>query len=262
MQNSSVAAAATAMCWFWAFLFLRAAADEISVVAMTGLPTLPGNGVWSLPMSETTKAVTPSTQLEVSDAILLPDEESTPPNRGPLLSPVDDSDDSAIHRSAPTDNDTSIGGVEYAGNQALRAIRICYLASDKTTKYVKQKQGRIVSGAMSYAVERVNSDPHLLLKYGLRLEFVYVDDSADSMYATAKMSEHWRDTDVVAFFGPENTCDVEGRLAAAWNLPIFAYVSIMIAMQRSHRLAARCNDCHDTKMVHNSNRYRFAGVNS
>lgn len=105
-------------------------------------------------------------------------------------------------------------------------VRVCFLSSDKASRYVKQKQGRIVSGAMTYAVERVNAESSpLRWRHGLRVEFVYVDDRADSQHAVARMSEQWRDSGVVAFFGPENSCDVEGRLAAAWNLPIFAYVS-------------------------------------
>jgi len=30
----------------------------------------------------------------------------------------------------------------------------------------------------------------------------------------------------VAFIGPEDTCETEARLAAAWNLPMIAFVSL------------------------------------
>lgn len=230
------AAAAAAMCWLWALFILRAAADEMSAAATTGLQTQPGNGIRSFSTSEATvAAITSPTQLDVSDAVLPPDERSTESNWELPLAPVDEAYDAGAHSMSPTSNESNIGRDDYASSRPLRPIRICYMASDKTPKFVKQKQGRIASGAMSYAVERVNADPGLLRKYGLRLEFVYIDDRADSKHAIAKMSEQWRVTDVVAFFGPENTCDVEGRLAAAWNLPIFAYVSITIVLQSSYR---------------------------
>lgn len=79
---------------------------------------------------------------------------------------------------------------------------------------------------MKFAVELINGGGSLLRqRHRLLLGFEYVDDHADSQHAIDQMSKQWRYNNVVAFFGPENSCDVEGRLAAAWNLPIFAYVS-------------------------------------
>ena len=69
---------------------------------------------------------------------------------------------------------------------------------------------------------QVNDDPNLLA--GHHLDFLYADINADTLVSTARTTEQWRDG-AIAFFGPEDTCDVEARVAAAWNLPMIAYVS-------------------------------------
>lgn len=83
-------------------------------------------------------------------------------------------------------------------------------------------QGKVISGAVSYAVSRINEDPTLLA--GHRLNFVFNDSQSDALVGMKIMSRHWRDGSA-AFFGPEDSCEFEGRLASAWNLPMFAYVS-------------------------------------
>lgn len=98
-----------------------------------------------------------------------------------------------------------------------------YLTTDQAISYPQMAQARIISGAMTYAIMRINNDPDILA--GHRLDFVWADTQSDTLIATARMSEQWRNG-AVAFFGPEDTCDVEARVAAAWNLPIISYVSI------------------------------------
>ena len=83
-------------------------------------------------------------------------------------------------------------------------------------------EGPMISGAMGYAVYQINNDPDLLA--GHRLKFDAIDTAMDQLTALRVMSEKWREGSV-AFFGPEESCEVEGILAAAWNLPIAAYVS-------------------------------------
>lgn len=102
-------------------------------------------------------------------------------------------------------------------------LTVGYLTTDRAINYPQMAQARIISGAMTYAIMRINDDPDILS--GHRLDFVWADTQSDTLVATAKMSEQWRNG-AVAFFGPEDTCDVEARVAAAWNLPIISYVSI------------------------------------
>lgn len=37
-----------------------------------------------------------------------------------------------------------------------------------------------------------------------------------------------RDRGAVAFIGPDDTCSSEALVAAAWNLPMISYVSIIL----------------------------------
>jgi len=97
---------------------------------------------------------------------------------------------------------------------------IGYLATDNRSS-IQQRQARVISGAITYALSQINEDPNLLA--GHYLEVIYEDTQADVLRGLRILSELWR-KNVVAFFGPEDTCDVEGKVAAAWNLPIFSYV--------------------------------------
>ncbi|KAI0211263.1 hypothetical protein LSAT2_003910 [Lamellibrachia satsuma] len=97
---------------------------------------------------------------------------------------------------------------------------VSYLTADRTKTFVKNKQGRIISGAMSYAIEKVNDDPDLLSEH--RLGFVWADTHADTLSGTLRLTQAWKNG-AVAFFGPEDSCDVEARVAAAWNLPMISY---------------------------------------
>ena len=97
-----------------------------------------------------------------------------------------------------------------------------YLCADKSIGFKLHKQGRIISGAMTYAVNKINNDPILLPKH--HMNFVWNDTFADTKIGTARLTEQWKNG-AVAFFGPEDSCDVEARVAASWNLPMISYVS-------------------------------------
>lgn len=83
-------------------------------------------------------------------------------------------------------------------------------------------QGKIISGAMSYATEKVNNDTNLLP--GHTLHFKVEDTKAQTLVGTKKVIELWKNG-AIAYFGPENHCDTEARVAAALNLPMISYVS-------------------------------------
>ena len=51
------------------------------------------------------------------------------------------------------------------------------------------------------------------------------DMNHDTLVSVARLTDQWK-RGAVAFFGPEeNECNVEARVAAAWNLPMIGYVS-------------------------------------
>ena len=83
------------------------------------------------------------------------------------------------------------------------------------------RQGLVISGAISYAIDHINNAfPNLL--NGRHLELIYNDTSASAVNGTAALISQWR-SGAVAFFGPEDTCEVEATIAAALNLPMISY---------------------------------------
>ena len=99
---------------------------------------------------------------------------------------------------------------------------VSYLAADRTDRFVKLKQGRIISGAMTLAINSVNRNKNILRDH--TLSFTWGDTHADTLVGTKLLTHMWANGSI-AFFGPEDSCDVEARVAAAWNLPMIAYVS-------------------------------------
>ncbi|GIY00713.1 receptor-type guanylate cyclase Gyc76C [Caerostris extrusa] len=85
-----------------------------------------------------------------------------------------------------------------------------------------QKQGIVISGAMSYALDVINSNASYL--NGHKLRMIYNDTEGDTLIGTYVTIEQWREG-AVAFFGPEDSCAVEATVAASLNLPMISYVS-------------------------------------
>ncbi|XP_071444038.1 guanylate cyclase 32E [Hetaerina americana] len=93
---------------------------------------------------------------------------------------------------------------------------------------------RVVLGALPLAVARVNENPNLLP--GRKLRFVaanigFADNpTVEEMWrarshpaiSIRRMTE-MRDNGTIAFIGPDNTCQPEALVAAAWNLPMISY---------------------------------------
>ncbi|ELT90006.1 hypothetical protein CAPTEDRAFT_179119 [Capitella teleta] len=106
------------------------------------------------------------------------------------------------------------------GTWAGQNFTVGYLMSDMSSQYVQGKQGRVISGAMTYAISQINADPHLLAGHSLR--FMTADTEASTLVGTSRVIEQWR-AGAIAFFGPEDSCDTEARVAAALNLPMISY---------------------------------------
>lgn len=87
-------------------------------------------------------------------------------------------------------------------------------------------QSKHFVGAIDYALRRANDD--LFRGTGTcRLAYQTYDNKADTLESLRAMTQLYADG-AVAFIGPEDTCATEARLAAAWNLPMIAFVSRMI----------------------------------
>lgn len=106
-------------------------------------------------------------------------------------------------------------------------ITIGYLTVVKTVKYIRGRQGKIISGAISYALKLINEDPNLLPNYHLSL--IWNDTKAETLLGTKQLTEQWK-SGAVAFIGLEDSCSVEARVAAAWDLPMISYVSFDVCL--------------------------------
>ncbi|GFT72222.1 receptor-type guanylate cyclase Gyc76C [Nephila pilipes] len=85
-----------------------------------------------------------------------------------------------------------------------------------------QKQGIVISGAISYALDVVNNNASFL--NGHKLQMIYNDTEGDTLIGTYVTIQQWREG-AIAFFGPEDSCAVEATVAASLNLPMISYVS-------------------------------------
>lgn len=112
---------------------------------------------------------------------------------------------------------------KFDGVEGVQNVTIGYLTVDKTAIFMRGKQGRVISGAISYAIELINNDTTILPKH--RLKMIWGDTMADTLVGTRLLTHQWRQG-AVAFIGLEDSCSVEAKVAAAWNLPMISYVSL------------------------------------
>uniref|UniRef100_A0AAF5I350 Guanylate cyclase n=1 Tax=Strongyloides stercoralis TaxID=6248 RepID=A0AAF5I350_STRER len=80
--------------------------------------------------------------------------------------------------------------------------------------------GSVISGALKFAVDEINSNPNLLPNY--HIQYVFNNTCGDETLSTKYFMDHWK-SGVSAFIGPEMNCRTEAQMAAAQNLPIIAY---------------------------------------
>jgi len=83
-------------------------------------------------------------------------------------------------------------------------------------------EGMKIAGAMTHAVNTVNDNPDILPNH--TLEYVFADNRNDEFLSVKDLTEQWRNG-AIAFFGPEDFCETEAKVAASWNLPLISYVS-------------------------------------
>ncbi|KAL8591931.1 hypothetical protein ACOMHN_039984 [Nucella lapillus] len=105
----------------------------------------------------------------------------------------------------------------------LQPLTIGYLPIDITYPaqgyQVVKRQYRVISGALTYAIEMINKQGVIP---GYRVGFVWNDTHGTISGGLQAITDQWR-RGVDMFLGPEETCNYEGRLAAAWNLPMLSF---------------------------------------
>ena len=103
-------------------------------------------------------------------------------------------------------------------------IKVGFLSTvDAEDKNNVNRIGVIINGVMPMVVEHINNRSDLLPNH--TLTYTWSDTHGHELGNINTMTEQWKNG-VVAFFGPENTCTTEARIAAAWNIPMISYVSI------------------------------------
>jgi hypothetical protein len=115
-----------------------------------------------------------------------------------------------------------VNSSKFDGVTDVNNITVGYLTVDKTLNFMRGKQGRVISGAISYALELINNDTNILPKH--RLNLIWGDTMADTLIGTRLLTDQWR-RGATVFIGLEDSCSVEAKVAAAWNLPMISYVS-------------------------------------
>ncbi|XP_076232200.1 guanylate cyclase 32E isoform X1 [Calliopsis andreniformis] len=83
-----------------------------------------------------------------------------------------------------------------------------------------QRPGYRISGAISLAVEEVNAGE--LGRRGHKLEFVVAETYGEEETSILRTADLWT-KNISAYIGPQETCIHEGRMAAAFNLPMISY---------------------------------------
>ena len=109
-------------------------------------------------------------------------------------------------------------------------IRLGYITGSARSKgdFTYRKPGQLISGAITLAVEEINKDPSVLPNH--TLEFMIAETygkELQSIRQTAVLPS----MNISAYVGPQETCVHEGRIAAAFNLPMVSYVSIIFLCQ-------------------------------
>ena len=110
----------------------------------------------------------------------------------------------------------------------LQEVRIGFLtAAIPDSESIRViRDGLIGGGAVLLAIDSINNREDLLPNHRLVLSDMY-NTGSNELGSIRLLTSQWKEG-VVAFFGPDQTCTVEARAAAAWNLPMISYVSIFL----------------------------------
>lgn len=84
------------------------------------------------------------------------------------------------------------------------------------------RPGLTISGAVSLAIEEVNKGD--LGKRGHQLKLIVKETYGEERTSVYKTADLWKNN-ISVYIGPQETCQHEAYMAAAFNLPMISYVS-------------------------------------
>lgn len=99
-------------------------------------------------------------------------------------------------------------------------LTVGYLTAAKGE--LKDRQGLAISGALTMALDEINSSENILPN--VELELRWNDTRGETVVATRAITEMICDG-VAAFFGPEGPCHTEAIVSQSRNIPMISYVS-------------------------------------
>ncbi|XP_052766040.1 guanylate cyclase 32E-like [Mya arenaria] len=101
-------------------------------------------------------------------------------------------------------------------NGSTTSLKVSFLAS---TSGIKGKS-KYFAGAFFTALDYINNNKSIL--QGHRLDYLFNDTRANSIDAINIMTSQLGN-DTIGFIGPDEMCQCEATVAAAWNLPMIGY---------------------------------------
>lgn len=81
-------------------------------------------------------------------------------------------------------------------------------------------QGLTISGALTLALTEVNNEK--LSKLNHSIEFILAETYGEEISSIRETASLWK-REIYGYIGPQETCIHEGRMAAAFNLPMISY---------------------------------------
>lgn len=105
-------------------------------------------------------------------------------------------------------------------------IKIGYITgSDKLPGNFYRRPGQQISGALTMALDEINNDTHLLPNH--TLDFIIAETYGLENYSI-RVTVELINQNISVYIGPQETCIHEAKIAAAFNIPMISYVSILI----------------------------------
>lgn len=111
--------------------------------------------------------------------------------------------------------------IEYVNTDDRIPLKLSFLSSTS-------RDAKLFAGAFFTALDYVNNNSTMLPGY--RLDYLFNDTNMNSLNAINSMTEH-HGMGTIGFIGPDASCHCESTIAAAWNLPMVAYVSRKIILE-------------------------------
>lgn len=100
-----------------------------------------------------------------------------------------------------------------------------------------QRPGLMISGAITLAVEEINRDHRLFGNH--TLGFIVAETYGEETVSIRRTAQLKFVHNVSAYIGPQETCVVEARMAASFNLPMLSYVSVLYLLLHQSKYYSR-----------------------